>query len=135
MKKIAVLITLLLISLFGCKKYEIVEPDKDTSYSGQYENVVYEDSLCEPKVILYISQEDAKLSGVGYFNNVFFNFTGTLIDRHAIISFDLLNTNVGDLKNCSIDGYFGTNYNLAGGYTLTPYFGTTKIRFKKVAGQ
>lgn len=132
MKKYALLIPLILISFYGCKKYEIVGPERDTSYSGQYENVVYADSLNEPKVVLYISQEDSKLSGVGYFNNIFFNFSGTLIDKHAIISFDLLNTNVGDLKNCSIDGYFGSNFNLAGGYTLSPYFGTTKIRFKKI---
>jgi hypothetical protein len=134
MKSYTNLIFFVLAILFGCKYDDVVEPAKSISYSGQYENVYYNDTANEPKVILYLAQESSKLSGVGYFNSIFFSFSGTLIDKHAIISFDLLNTNLGDLKNCHIDGYFGDGFILAGGYTLTaPNYGTTKIRFKKIA--
>jgi hypothetical protein len=135
MKKYSVLILALMLFFYGCTKDNIVEPTGDTSYSGKYENLLYGDSSSEPNIVLHISQKNSAVSGDGTFNGINFTFTGTLIDNHLIICFDLLNTNVGDLKNCNIDAYFNASYYLAGGYTLTPALGyyTQKIRFQRSA--
>ena len=126
---------LLLLALIGCKDNNSPVEPTTVSYSGQYQNIPYNDGTAEPTVLLYLAQDGAKLSGVGYFNNITFNFTGTLVQTHAIISFDLLNTNLGDLKNCIIDGYFGADNVLAGGYTLAPQYGTAKIRFQMMENE
>jgi len=121
---------LILIAFMGCKDNNSVTEPVIITYSGQYQNVPYNDGTLEPIVLLYLAQDGTKLSGVGYFNGIAFNFTGMLIQTHAVISFDLLNTNVGDLKNCLIDGYFGADDVLTGSYTLSQQIGTAKIRFQ-----
>jgi len=123
---------LLVLALWGCKEYGTATETVTANCSGQYQNIPYNDGTMEPNVVLYLVQEDAKLSGIGCFNGITFNFSGALIQTHAIISFDLLNTNMGDLRNCLIDGYFGEGNFLAGGYTLSPQMGTCKIRFRMV---
>lgn len=131
MKSIYLISSIVFLALFGCKDSP-VEPEKSSNYSGQYQNVFYQDGTSEPSVKLIVAQNDAKVSGVGYFNGIPFSFNGTLINTHFTIAFDLLDTSMGDLHNCVIDGFFGSDYSLAGGYTLPYPFGTEKIRFKLV---
>lgn len=125
---------ILIIPLFiaGCKDNPVDVPEVSSNYSGQYENVKYNGGTIEPSVALSISQAGTELTGTGKFNELTFSFTGKLEDNHAVITFDLLNTNVGDLRNCVIDGYFGSDNILAGGYTLSQWMGTEKIRFKQI---
>lgn len=132
MKKTSYIAALILLILAGCKENQSVAPHVSSNYSGKYANVLYNDNSIEPTVTLNLTQNDENLSGVGCFNGIEFNFSGTLVERHAVLSFDLLDTNVGDLRGCTIDGYFGDQNILAGGYTLTSQFGTEKIRFKQL---
>ena len=123
---------LMILLLTACKENNPVEPAASATYSGQYQNVKYDDNTIQPDVSLTIVQNGDILSGNGSFNGILFNFSGTLIQTHMVISFNLINTNVGDLKNCIIDGYFGANNFLAGGYTLSYLYGTQKIRFEQL---
>ena len=136
MKKFHIIIATMIILFFiaGCQDQTINEPYNNTTvgYSGEYKNVFYNDGKTEPTVELTILQNESTLTGTGYFNDVPFNFTGTLKENHAFITFDLLNTNAGDFNNCIIDGFFGTNNTFAGGYCLSPIMGTEKIRFQQV---
>jgi hypothetical protein len=115
----------------GCKDNPVDTPES-IDYSGQYQNVKYSSDTIEPSVTLTITQSGTDLTGTGKFNALTFSFSGKLDDNHAVITFDLLNTNVGDLRNCVIDGYFGSDNILAGGYTLSQWMGTEKIRFKQI---
>jgi hypothetical protein len=122
-------------ALYGCKQNDIVAPGPDTSFSGQYQNGSYGETGDQPYILLFIAQEDSKIVGEGYFNSIFFSFTGSLTNNHLVIYFDLLYTNFGDLKNCNIEGYFNSSYVLTGAYTLILSDGNSsqKIELKKMS--
>ncbi len=131
-RNILIVITAVLL-IAGCKNnVDITETPFEVSYSGQYQNVFYNDGTSEPEVTLVVLQDESELSGVGFFNGISFNFKGSLNNNHGVLKFDLLNTNYGDIKGCYIDGFFGADNSFSGGYTLSPEFGTQKIRFKYV---
>jgi hypothetical protein len=132
--KTILLLPLLTVMLYSsCKdNNNPVEPAAATNYSGIYQNLKYDDNTLQPVVTLSLIQKDALLTGTGTYNGINFSFTGALIQTHLVISFDLLNTNMGDFRNCTIDAYFGANNYLCGGYTLSTQFGTEKIRFQQV---
>ncbi len=133
MKRNIFIIIISVVLIAGCKNnVDVTETPFEVSYSGQYQNVFYNDGTTEPEVTIVILQDESELSGVGFFNGISFNFTGKLNDNHAVLSFDLLNTNYGNIKGCYIDGFFGSDNSFSGGYTLSPEFGTQKIRFKYV---
>jgi len=128
MKKVIYISFITILVFFGCKE-NISESPVSSNYSGQYENSFYNDGSIEPEVTLVLSQDSDELSGLGFFNGISFNLSGKIDGNHAVITFDLLNTNYGNLKGCKIDGFFGTDNSLSGGYTLIPSMGTQKIRF------
>jgi len=128
MKKI-IYILFIAALVFSCKE-NISESPVINNYSGQYENTLYNDGSVEPEVSLIITQNSSDLTGIGFFNGIYFNFAGTIDGNHAVLSFDLLNTNYGDLKGCKIDGFFGADNSLSGGYTLLSSMGTQKIKFQ-----
>ena len=123
---------IIIVIAAGCKESIPVQPPEAPNYSGQYQNLKYSTTDIEPTVTLNLQQNGSSLAGSGTFNDLTFNFTGTVAENHATITFDLLNTNVGDLRGCVIDGYFSSDYLLAGGYTLSYQMGTEKIRFRLV---
>ena len=132
MKKIIISLALVMFAAFGCADNPVSAPELSSGYSGKYENLLYNDRTVEPRVTLDMSHSGSALKGTGTYNGIQFSFTGTVEDEHAVITFDLLNTTAGDLRGCVIDGYFGENKTLAGGYTLSSLYGTEKIRFKPV---
>lgn len=132
MKRLIYLTLPLMIFAGACSDTSVSPPEMSADYSGKYENVLYNDRTVEPKVTLEVSHSGNSLSGTGTYNGIRFSFRGTVEEEHAVLTFDLLNTNAGDLRGCIIDGYFGDNKMLAGGYTLSPSYGTEKIRFRQV---
>lgn len=114
-------ITLVIVPLFimiGCNPDSTTEVVEAPNYTGQYQSVPYESSSGEdPNVVLLLSQEGGKISGVGNWNGITFNFAGTLVEKHMIVTFVLKGTNYGDI-NGSIDTWIGNDKSLAGGFQL-----------------
>ncbi|MGK9477315.1 hypothetical protein [Melioribacter sp. OK-6-Me] len=115
MKKLIALF--LLPFLIACNAEKIVEPVDSDVFSGQYQSVPYNSSSEEPVVILLYTQEGNKVYGTGSWNAITFNFEGTSINKHTIFTFQLNDTNMGDL-NGDIDAWLGEDLSMAGGYKL-----------------
>ncbi len=121
-------------ALAGCNQEGTTEVVQPPNYTGQYQSVPYETPQSEdPLVILLLAQQGNKLSGTGSWNGITFNFDGTLIERHMLVTFVLKGTNVGDI-NGTIDSWIGSDKSLAGGYQLwnSSALFTGAIRFKHV---
>lgn len=130
MKKIFLLI--LIVGLHGCNYESIVETERQINYSGEYQTKVDNAQT----VILYINH-DGKLSltGTGNWNGMTFTFTGSVFNKHVILSFPLKKTSLGDLEG-TIDGFFDDEGKLlAGGYILRNEYNILQsaISFKLVA--
>ena len=119
---------------FGCSKEDPTEVVQLPNYTGQYQSVPYQSAQSEdPVVILLLSQEGNKISGTGNWNGITFNFNGTLIEKHILVTFILKGTNLGEI-NGTIDSWIGSDKSLAGGYQLWNNTGIISgaIRFKPV---
>jgi hypothetical protein len=129
--------TIVIASIFvmvGCNSESTTEVVEAPNYTGQYQSVPYESSQADnPTVILLLSQEGNKLSGTGNWNGITFNFEGTLIEKHMIVTFTLKGTNYGEI-NGNIDSWVGNDKSLAGGFQLwnSATILTGAIRFKHV---
>lgn len=114
-------ITFVIASLFiiiGCNPDSTTEVVEAPNYTGQYQSVPYESSHTEdPKVVLLLTQQGGKVSGTGNWNGIVFNFDGTLVEKHLIVTFVLKGTNFGEI-NGSIDTWIGNDKSLAGGFQL-----------------
>ncbi|MEG8947169.1 hypothetical protein [Rosettibacter firmus] len=117
MKKVLFLGALLIFSVTSCITEKIVEPIVSDELSGQYQSVPYTSIEAEPIVILLLSHEGNKVYGTGSWNAITFNFEGTVINKHVILTFTLKDTNVGNI-NGDIDGWVGNDNSIAGGYKL-----------------
>ncbi|MDQ7816304.1 MAG: hypothetical protein RDU14_04715 [Melioribacteraceae bacterium] len=113
MKKI--LLIALLITLSGCNYDNIVEVETQRNYSGEYQTSLQNIET----IILYISHDGKmSLSGTGNWNGLAFNFAGTVMNKHALLTFSLKKTSLGDLEG-TIDCFFdNAGMFLAGGYVL-----------------
>ena len=129
--------TIVIASIFilaGCNSETTTEVVEAPNYTGQYQSVPYESSQSDnPTVILLLAQEGNKLSGTGNWNGITFNFEGTLIEKHMIVTFTLKGTNYGEI-NGNIDSWIGTDRSLAGGFQLwnSSTIISGAIRFKNV---
>lgn len=131
MKKIFLL--LILTGLYGCNYESIIEPtEQQINYSGEYQTK-FQDAQT---VILYLSHDGKMgLTGSGNWNGMIFTFTGTVMNRHAIMNFALKKTSIGDLDG-TIDGFFDESGKLlAGGYILRNEYNILQsaISFKLIA--
>ncbi|MCX7797444.1 MAG: hypothetical protein N2249_02335 [Melioribacter sp.] len=133
MKKVLVVGMLIIFFVTACVTEKIVEPTVNNDYSGQYQSIPYSSNEPEPIVILLLSHEGNKVYGTGSWNAITFNFEGTVINRHTILTFTLKDTNVGNI-NGDIDAWFGEDNSLAGGYKLwnSHQLFNGPIRFKLV---
>lgn len=133
MKKILFNVISLIFIVTSCVTEKLVEPKVSNDYSGQYQSVPYSTEEPEPIVILLLSHEGNKVYGTGSWNAITFNFEGTLINKHTILTFTLKDTNVGNV-NGDIDAWFGEDNSLAGGYKLwnSNQLFNGAIRFKMV---
>lgn len=127
-----VLVIYFIIFITGCSYENPVEPDSNINYSGEYQTNLEETNT----VILYM-YHDGKIaiSGSGNWNGLTFIFTGTVMNKHAVLNFSLKKTNIGDLEG-SIDGFFDDHGKfLAGGYTLRNEYNILQnsISFKLVS--
>ncbi len=113
MKRLSIIV--LLITLSGCNFDKIVEVEAELNYSGEYQTSLKSTET----IILYISHDgQMSLSGTGNWNGLTFNFAGTVMNKHAVLTFALKKTSFGDMEG-TIDCFFddaGTL--LAGGYVL-----------------
>jgi hypothetical protein len=108
---------LILLLIVGCKSPGVTDPVTTPNYSGQYQTVPYESIDDEPTVLLLLANQSDAVNGTGSWNGITFNFTGTVVDKHVLFTFDLKGTNLNDLSG-SIDAFVGTDQSLAGGYKL-----------------
>lgn len=113
MKRLSIIA--LLITLSGCNFDKIVEVETELNYSGEYQTSLQSTET----IILYVSHDgQMSLSGTGNWNGLTFNFTGTVMKKHAVLTFALKKTSIGDLEG-TIDCFFDdTGLLLAGGYVL-----------------
>jgi hypothetical protein len=107
----------ILLLVAGCKSPNVTDPVSTPNYSGQYQTIPYDSTDVEPTVLLLLNDQSSTVSGTGSWNGITFNFTGTVVDKHVLFTFDLKGTNLNDL-NGSIDAFVGTDQSLAGGYKL-----------------
>jgi|GEM_PF-1728068 len=133
MKKILMMGALIIFLVTSCVTEKIVEPTVSNDYSGQYQSIPYSPDNADPIVILLLSHEGNKVYGTGSWNAITFNFEGTVINKHTILTFTLRDTNFGNI-NGDIDAWFGEDNSLAGGYKLWNSFQLFNgaIRFKLV---
>jgi hypothetical protein len=104
--------------MIGCNSESTTETIDPLNYTGQYQSLAYEPPQPEnPIVVLLLIQEGNKLSGTGNWNGITFNFTGTLLEKHIIVTFVLKGTNYGEI-NGSIDTWIKNDKSLAGGFQL-----------------
>ncbi len=124
---------LVALTLTSCVVEKVIEPTLSDDFSGQYQSVPYSVDEPEPIVILLLSQEGNKVYGTGSWNAITFNFEGTIINKHTILTFTLRDTNYGNI-NGDIDAWFGDDNSLAGGYKLWNSYQLFNgaIRFKLV---
>lgn len=108
---------LVIFLVTSCVTEKIIEPTVPNDFSGQYQSVPYSSNEPEPIVVLLLSHDGNKVYGTGSWNAITFNFEGTVINKHTILTFLLKDTNVGDI-NGDIDAWFGDDNSLAGGYKL-----------------
>jgi len=107
----------ILLLIAGCKSPDVTNPVTTPNYSGQYQTIPYDTTDVEPTVLLLLANQSNTVSGTGSWNGITFNFTGTVVDKHVLFTFDLKGTNLNDL-NGSIDAFIGNDQSLAGGYKL-----------------
>ena len=125
-----------IFAMMGCNPESTTEVVEAPNYTGQYQSVPYESSQGEdPNIVLLLSHEGNKLSGIGNWNGITFNFIGTLVEKHMIVTFVLKGTNYGDI-NGSIDTWIGNDRSLAGGFqpwnSLTIMNGAIRFKSYKV---
>lgn len=133
MKKILIMGAVIVFLVTSCVTEKIIEPTVPNDYSGQYQSIPYSPDNADPIVILLLSHEGNKVYGTGSWNAITFNFEGTVINKHTILTFTLRDTNVGNV-NGDIDAWFGDDNSLAGGYKLwnSSQLFNGAIRFKLV---
>ena len=108
---------LFLLFIIGCKSPGVTDPVTAPNYSGQYQTIPYDTTDVEPTVLLLLANQSNTVTGTGSWNGITFNFTGTVVDKHVLFTFNLKGTNLNDL-NGSIDAFVGNDQSLAGGYKL-----------------